>query len=161
MSKPGESDDHWRKLASELGLEMGPDPPPEPEPEPPAVFKVPPPAPVEIPDEFRAVEPATVEEFEPPAWPEAEPSADYPEVEAEPEEPLSDVEVVAEGAESEKPRRRRRRSRRKKGEPVTAEAAPATEEPSDDAGDTPLEVMKDWDIPSWNELIASLYRPDR
>jgi hypothetical protein len=27
--------------------------------------------------------------------------------------------------------------------------------------DEPVEPITDWNVPSWNELIASLYRPER
>jgi hypothetical protein len=36
-----------------------------------------------------------------------------------------------------------------------ARPAPAAED------DEPEEDFSDWNVPSWNDLIASLYRPDR
>ena len=73
------------------------------------------------------------------------------------------AEATDEAGESEKPRRRRRRSRRKKSDGTAVEVSAAAEEPSiaSDDEDSPADVIKDWDIPSWNDLIASLYRPDR
>jgi hypothetical protein len=32
---------------------------------------------------------------------------------------------------------------------------------SDDGDDEPEEDFSDWTVPSWNDLIAGLYRPDR
>ena len=40
-------------------------------------------------------------------------------------------------------------------------AASSDEAPADEQDDTHVELVKDWNIPSWNDLIASLYRPDR
>jgi len=79
-----------------------------------------------------------------------------------------------EGGDSElahSPRRRRGRSRHRKPdrddaattpeekveEPPAAESAspPAAEEDED------IDDLSSWTVPSWNELIASLYRPDR
>ena len=36
----------------------------------------------------------------------------------------------------------------------------AVNEDEDDDGEEP-DTLSDWNVPSWNELIASLYRPDR
>jgi hypothetical protein len=70
-------------------------------------------------------------------------------------------------------RRRRRRSRRKKpvGEPGAEAMADAASEPmaeetpvpsADDDDDEPTaEVVKNWNVPSWDELIGSLHRPER
>lgn len=33
--------------------------------------------------------------------------------------------------------------------------------PAEDEDDAEIDRLKDWNVPSWNELIASLYRPDR
>ena len=37
----------------------------------------------------------------------------------------------------------------------------ATVDADDDEGDSPAEAVRDWNIPSWNDLIASLNRPER
>jgi hypothetical protein len=49
-----------------------------------------------------------------------------------------------------------------------ADAAAATEEDEVDTtepepvlNDEEMDTLSDWNVPSWNELIASLYRPDR
>lgn len=148
MAGQNPTNDHWRRLASELGLEIEPAPP-----EPVA----PPPPPVESPqnDQFVAAndlpidfapdetETATIWDDEPPPPPPSEPAASEP------------------AAEDDEPRRRRRRGRRKKSD-VKREAAPAADSDSDDAADdATAEIVKDWDIPSWNDLIGSLYRPER
>jgi hypothetical protein len=66
---------------------------------------------------------------------------------------------------------RRGRGRRKPGKstqrttrPAVDEAAPPPSEEStetDDADAEDLGSLTNWNVPSWNELIASLYRPDR
>jgi len=58
-------------------------------------------------------------------------------------------------------KKRRRRSRKKKptaGEEATA-ATPTADGPDDDAG--PPESFADLKMPSWQELIDGLFRPDR
>jgi hypothetical protein len=176
MSKSSAPDpnDHWRRLAAELGLEMEPAPAGEPEPEP---------EPVSSPSH---AEPAG-EELEPPPdtgiWTteshqfeelrpaEAPTLEDLPVAEYDHGDPApAAITELDDGTEeSEKPRRRRRRSRRKKGEaPVAAEGAAERDEPTaepmlvaDEDDDSTAELVKDWNIPSWNDLIASLHRPDR
>jgi hypothetical protein len=88
-------------------------------------------------------------------------------------ETIAEKLTEAEPAEdADKPRRRRRRSRRKKADGQTGAAAEAGEAddgaseiaPADAAGEDEEpapEVIADWNVPSWNDLIASLYRPDR
>jgi hypothetical protein len=44
-------------------------------------------------------------------------------------------------------------------EPIDAENQPAFQEDGLDDGDPP--DLSEWDVPSWQELIASLHRPDR
>jgi hypothetical protein len=41
-------------------------------------------------------------------------------------------------------------------EPQLEQAAPEVEE-----DDEELDTLSDWNVPSWTELIDSLYRPDR
>jgi len=44
--------------------------------------------------------------------------------------------------------------------PEDEDHAPA-HAPAIDNDDEPEEDFSDWNVPSWNDLIASLYRPDR
>lgn len=87
-------------------------------------------------------------------------------------EPGDTGEVVAEtppqeetAAEQEPGRRRGRRRGRRDAEPVEGEskAEPAEEAAAAEEDDSIEEVdtLSDWNVPSWNELIASLYRPER
>jgi hypothetical protein len=218
------SDDHWRRLAAELGLDAGPEPEPTTvpdrenasydeagdvqtpteadEPEPPlAAEELParasrgrrrrsaaPREKAEPVAEAPALDPTEVEE-PPPAGgrgrrgrqspaappPEAEESAPAAEEGATPV--LESEEADAATEEEAKPRRRRRRSRRKKSDkaepagasPEADEAAESADaEDETDSGppaaaddETPEEVVTDWNVPSWDELIASLYRPAR
>jgi hypothetical protein len=112
--------------------------------------------------------------------------ADLPESDAVAEtEPAAGSEAASEvcfqegkssGQETEaeeEPRRRRRRSRRKKSEKrpsaeaaesegvVSAGAGAESEPATEDADDGPEEIVSDWNVPSWDELIASLHRPER
>jgi hypothetical protein len=163
--------DHWRKLAAELGLEMEPPPPAEPEPPP---VPEPPPLPQrEAPvEEFAAaadsgIWTADTHTLDALSIPEPPPHTEFPVTEFDRNEPSpEDVAAPAdEGGESEKPRRRRRRSRRKKGDGAEVESVAPAEEPAtapaSEEYDSPAELVKNWDIPSWNDLIASLYRPER
>jgi len=172
MSKSPAPDpnDHWRRLAAELGLEMEPTPAREPEPE---HEPIPQASQTEAPVEELEAPPDTgiwtteshqFEELRPADAPTFEdlPVAEYDQGEPAPAESPEPAEETEEG---EKPRRRRRRSRRKKGEsPVAAEGDEPAAEPTlvaDEDDDSTAELVKDWNIPSWNDLIASLYRPDR
>ena len=76
------------------------------------------------------------------------------------------------GAERRRPRRgRSRRPSRRDDEPETSlsegetpdVAAEAAEEVSgeDDSGSEEVDNLSDWSVPSWQELVDSLYRPDR
>jgi hypothetical protein len=89
-----------------------------------------------------------------------------PEVPAEPEESPS----VA--ASEKRSRRGRGRGRRKKDEPAPEREVGRTDEEeapepadtapeADDIADEDIGNPSTWNVPSWNELIASLYRPDR
>ena len=59
------------------------------------------------------------------------------------------------------------RGRHKKGAKEAAEEAPAEEVAEEEAPaeepdlDLDDDNLADWNIPSWQELIASLYRPDK
>ena len=99
----------------------------------------------------------------------------------------NDRESPSGGDEDEGQRKRRRRRRRRRSDEAPVHARPADEgeptlaetddEPSEDdvvdedvehirpaaaqEDDEPEEDFSDWNVPSWNDLIASLYRPDR
>jgi hypothetical protein len=73
-----------------------------------------------------------------------------------------------EPAEEEAPSRRGRgRSRPKQANTTDTEAADQDEAAAHAADDTeasddePDETLSEWNVPSWQELIASLYRPER
>jgi hypothetical protein len=100
-----------------------------------------------------------------------------------------DAGPAAEGETGEPGRKRRRRRRRRKkgggaaegGEAAAAEPAAAREEAGDEdeesvgeqgggfvpaAAEEPpaelaREVIANWDVPSWDEIVAGLYRPGR
>lgn len=70
----------------------------------------------------------------------------------------------------ERPRRRGRG--RPRSAPVVAESEPIEPDETDELpdepappryadDDEPVETFSNWTVPSWNELIASLYRPER
>jgi ribonuclease E len=94
--------------------------------------------------------------------------------EAPEEIPEVDVEPEAEGEKRQRRRRGRRRRRSESGprdeaaeEPESQEDPPTEESQRDEAvGDedeeeAELERFADWNVPSWQELIGGLYRPDR
>ncbi len=135
------ADDSWSSLAQELGLEMGSSPQPEPEPveaESPRIS--------ELPDAFEVGDDTTIE-------------------------PGLSSEPVSEGGEEEEDdgkRRRRRRRRRRKGAPADGAAegeneSVATEEEHavvESSADAAMrDVVANWNVPSWDDLIAGLYRP--
>ncbi|CAN5371360.1 hypothetical protein BH11PLA2_BH11PLA2_33460 [soil metagenome] len=160
MTDPFE--DSWGDLAAEFGIDA-----PKPAPKP-----VEPEAEVEMPSDF---EPAPADlaqslfgdapqaEALPDSLPDSLPDAS--------DEEGGDTEVMeAGGDEAEKKRRRRRRRRGKKsdtpavpGEPVEAEA----DEPDtvDDTTTQPSELLREiiskWDVPSWEEIVTGLHRPNR
>ena len=217
MSEPTHNDDHWRRLAAELGLDVGPAP--EQPAEPPAAEAPPPQVHSQLPDH---TEPASfgrrgrsepirefgsepAEEAFPPEEVEESPSRsrrgrpgppppergglfeDDSPVAAEAEIEGSDVEAAAvpevrpdeaEEASDEVvdeqsgKRRRRRRPRRKKkvGEAVAEDSAESAgdsalvESPTandDDEEEPTAEVVRNWNVPSWDDLIGSLHRPER
>ena len=132
-------DDPWADLYTELEVENA------------AKAAVPPPLPVESDDE-------------------GDEEDDGPEGE--------DTGAVGEGppADGEQPKKRRRRRRRRKGgKPGEGEAAVGEagategEEPpageadgeafTEPAGDPSRDVIRTWNVPSWSEIVAGLYRP--
>jgi hypothetical protein len=46
-------------------------------------------------------------------------------------------------------------------EPAGEEPPPAVEPEPEDEDDEEVENLSNWNVPSWQELIASLYRPER
>ncbi len=97
------------------------------------------------------------------------PESDRRDEEAGPNE----SEAAGEGPEAERggqAGRRRRRGRGRGRRLDVPETVPADlpEEPAEEPArqpeaeePEPVDTLSDWDVPSWNELIASLYRPDR
>jgi hypothetical protein len=177
MTDPNNTDD-WADLYRELGVESGPA---SAKPAP-VHHEPPPPRLADEPDEdtvpFGAIE-------EEPEGGFAE-SGEYEEVVAEDEgadgEPgegedeAEEAGVVGEGepGESEPKKRRRRRRRRgkkKDAEPAAEGAAEAGGEDGDFApeaaaedGPAPesgRELIANWNVPSWEQIVAGLYRPDR
>lgn len=156
---PGQNpaNDHWKRLASELGLELDPEPvEAQPEPTPPPQDEPPPPT-----DQFVSANEWTMETVSA-TWTAGPETAD----ELPPPLPTGELptgETERSEAEGEdEPRRRRRRGRRRKSDKenvAVREAEPDAS--SDDEDDATVEIVRDWDIPSWNDLIASLYRPER
>jgi hypothetical protein len=142
-------DSHWSSLAHELGLDSTPTPAKQEDASTPDLH-----LPDAHDDDDTMVEPALSAE---------------PFVESEEAGPDEQTE------EGGKRRRRRRRRRRKggAGEPVPAEAATAEgEEPVEEgfaedeepAAEAPAnavmrDVVANWNVPSWDDLIAGLYRP--
>ncbi len=139
------ADDSWSSLAQELGLGD------EPSPAAPLID-----SPVE------------------PPLPEMPDAEDFEDTALEPDlssEPSSESD---EQGEDGKRRRRRRRRRRKGGGPDSgetiadpADGAEAFDDGTDAAaveGETPADlamrdVVANWNVPTWDELIAGLYRP--
>lgn len=109
---------------------------------------------------------------------------DVPETQPEPadeclsivdETQSTNLEVESEkAAEAPDKQRRRRRSRRKKKGAGDSPSSEAGEQSTDASGDDePIartesnhddqsdDLSKNWNVPSWDELIGSLYRPER
>jgi hypothetical protein len=84
---------------------------------------------------------------------------------------LGVVDEAAEEKTDERPRRRGRgRGRVRKQEPVeeavdtppeVEEEGAALHQETEEPDKEDLDTLSDWNVPSWAELIASLYRPDR
>jgi hypothetical protein len=165
-SKPPGADDHWKRLAAELGLEMDPEPEPLPPPDAESTAAPPdePPPSVgeEVVSETLGVWTTDSHEFVMAPTVEEVREPEVLAVESERDEAAADEfgEASPEPKDEERPRRRRRSRRRKSGGDAPAESAASTDQSQDD-DDSPVEIVKDWNIPSWNDLIASLYRPDR
>lgn len=118
---------------------------------------------------------------EPPSLPDVEPAPTdlsavvFDAVLPDAAEDGNDTEVIeapesAEISEGDADRKRRRRRRRKKKEPIgdapDGEAENGkTGEDVDDGITQPSELLKDiirnWDVPGWDEIIGGLYRPHR
>jgi ribonuclease E len=153
MSTP-HPDDSWAELYNELGLEpetLAPKAaPPEPEPEPFA---------------------ESVEESE--EYAESVETDGDAEADAEGEAEPAEGEATEEGAEPGKKKRRRRRRRRggkrddapesaTEGDAAEGEPEAATSVLDDHDGPGPeaaQQLIANWDVPSWGEIVAGLYRP--
>jgi ribonuclease E len=97
--------------------------------------------------------------------------------EAAPRDPAADLapesaDAAESGLAEETESGGNRRRGRRKPAPVSFDEAEAEESvseatadevaPAEDDDDEPMEDLnQDWNVPSWSELIASLYRPDR
>lgn len=87
-----------------------------------------------------------------------------------PREPMAEDPAAETGSEEtgSRGRRRGRGGRGRTREPVAAETARASTHPAqmedesrEDDSDEEIDTLSDWNVPSWFELIASLYRPER
>ena len=157
MSTP-HPDDSWAELYNELGLEpetLAPKAAPaEPEPEPFA----------------EGVEDS--EEYSDSGESESETDAES-ESDAEGEGESAEGEASEDGGDPGKKKRRRRRRRRggkrddapegaAEGEAVEADAETATAVLDEEDGPGPeaaQQLIANWDVPSWGEIVAGLYRP--
>jgi len=188
MTDPHDKNDDWADLLQELGVEGAEQPSkavaaPVPEPEASPVVDDEGFAPVDTEEAF-GFEPG--EDLSDSEDDSAEGDQDG---DGDGEE--GDDEPGGEGSDDSSPdepgkkKRRRRRRRRKKGAPETPEAgeAPIAEAPADEKEDveeeaapvvaeetlgideiTPeatREMIAKWNVPSWSELVAGLYRPER
>ena len=146
-----DTDDSWAEFYREIGLE----------PETPAA------APVALEDEPESTAEAEAGESEGDDDEGGEESA-------EADGPAGEEELNEDG--TKKKRRRRRRRSKKKGPglpgeagaesegPETAEAEePLAEVYADDGGPSPeasRELIANWDVPSWTDIVAGLHRPN-
>ena len=149
-----DTDDSWAEFYREIGLE------PE-KTEAPAAAAAP------IADEEPEADDASAET-------EADEGEEGGEEAAGAEGPAGEEELNEDG--TKKRRRRRRRRSKKKGGPegeaseATGETEGGAEEPeeplaevyAEDGGPTPeasRELIANWDVPSWTEIVAGLHRP--
>ena len=147
---PSDTDDSWAEFYREIGLE----------PEPTEAIA---PAPETIEDE-----PTT--EVEATEADSAEGEGEYEDKGADADGPAGEEELNEDGT---KKRRRRRRRRSKKSGPAGEPAAegeaveseieePLAEVYDDDGGPSPeasRELIANWVVPSWTEIVAGLHRP--
>lgn len=178
---PSSNDDtSWDDVYAELGIEV---------PKPKSAESAPEPAPTEevaFEEEPAATWPDEIPplEVEPVAVTE-DMIVQATEGDEEGEEPAEGEasESAEPGTEPERKRRRRRRRRRKSGtaeegsEPVAATVGAPQAEAYEEEGetvaghsgsfseDTPPDTLRDliatWNVPSWDEIISGLYRPER
>lgn len=171
MSDPHDNDS-WADLYNDLGIDVPPSPP-KPAPEDPE--------PVEEPQLVEAPEDAEGEPDE--EFAVALDDCDDGDADGEADE-LTPEGTPGEGEPGQKKRRRRRRRRKKKGGGSEAAAPEGDAEPMTDAEPEPVEAVEDeeafdddsvegaspeatreiisnWNVPSWQEIVAGLYRPDR
>ncbi len=144
---PSDTDDSWAEFYREIGLE----------PEPTEAAAAPAVEPIEEEEAAAEVE-------------ETEAEGEYEDKGAEADGPGGEEELNEDGT---KKRRRRRRRRSKKsgvagepaaeGEAVESEVEePLAEVYDDDGGPSPeasRELIANWDVPSWTEIVAGLHRP--
>jgi ribonuclease E len=162
MTDPRNPDDSWGELYRELGVDDPDAPKAAPGEEPPPLA-----------EEYEVLEVVELTETDP----------------DEAAEEVAEVEP-AEGAEGEgepgqKKRRRRRRRRKKKGAAAAGEEAGGVEgdaeeaetqlEEDDEAPETndgpafeeevspeaTRDIIANWNVPSWEEIVAGLHRPER
>jgi ribonuclease E len=187
-TEPQNADDRWYELQIQLGLIPAPPaaapvrpPEPPPAPPPPPVAVAPPPA-LE-PDDEPGDELPPIEELDLEAPADALVES-LPPAGDEDDAGGTDDEDKGQG---DGRKRRRRRRRRRKDRPDDATATTTEPKPSEDAepieapepaemnDDVAIEVggpsddeaiaepepVLEWNVPSWQELISSLYRPER
>jgi ribonuclease E len=183
MTDPTKSDDNWAELYRELGVEDMDASPRAPQPEP----REQPPVIEEDVVELTTAH-APENEAEEDVSPAIE-SEELGVIEGEFEPPEGEAEGEAETeGEPGKKRRRRRRRRKKKGgpngQPEAAEGEAEGEaeeaegfegEPEEEEAEEPVavgaedeispevtrELIANWNVPSWQEIVAGLYRPER
>lgn len=175
---PLDTNDGWADLARELGLEGGATPPPQTTYTGDELPSIEEPSAEATSDSFIDAEGEPgfeVEPFVPDdsfVGAESEDEDDDAEGEGESEGSGAEGEGEEEGEPGTKKRRRRRRRRKKKGGESTGEeagdAAVATEESPENAADDDneglspemtKELIRTWNVPSWEEIVTGLYRP--
>jgi ribonuclease E len=186
MTDPTKSDDNWAELYRELGVEDTDPSPRAPQPEPreqPPVFEE---EVVELTTAHAAD--AGAEEDVSPAIESEELGVIEGEFEPAEAEAEGEGEAETEGEPGKKRRRRRRRRKKKggpngqpeaaegeaEGEAEEAEGAEGEPEEGEEAEEPAAvgaeeevspevtrELIANWNVPSWQEIVAGLYRPDR
>ena len=149
-----DTDDSWAEFYREIGLE----------PETPA-------APAETATLFDEGEPQPeIEATEAEADDEEADSEEGGEESAEAGGPAGEEELNEDGTKKRRRRRRRRGKKKGPGEPGEATAVgevaeadePLAEVYADDGGPSPeasRDLIANWDVPSWTEIVAGLHRP--
>lgn len=174
----------WAETAKLLGLDVDDvdveeEQPPAPASEAEAVVEAPSTPPVEVAEPRTGVD----EKIEPAAEGEGQQTTEAPAADGTSEEPESPAEPTKRGRKRSRSRSRSRR----KGKAAKVEAdlqsdvadssgstnergkdaealpkyEPGQQASDDDDSDDDDPPSRNWDVPSWEELIASLYRPNR